>query len=354
MRSRRRFLRDFEGGAHLDIFLVAAVSSLLAIRAYLELTDFPRLGGGSLHIAHMLWGGLFMMTAIVMLLSWRGRPARQAAAFLGGLGFGAFIDEIGKFITADNNYFYQPAVAVIYVVFILLYLAIRSIHRERLASRDEHLVNALAELEEVAIGDLDLEERDRALHYLQNADPHDPLVHSLRELLVKVDLVHDTHTEPLTRLRDFGLATYRRTARLRAFPTGVVTFFVAQLVIKVVYTLVTVVVVHIRAEGLLHPPLLAQRLSELSVSEWGQLVSSLLSGLLVVLGIWRIRRSRVEGFRWFLRSILVSVFLTQVFQFYRQQWAALAGLTFNILVFLALRFMIEREKARAREDAPGA
>lgn len=352
MRSRRRFLRDFEGGAHLDVFLVAAVSSLLAIRAYLELTDFPRLGGGDLHIAHMLWGGLLLLAAVVMLLSWRGRAARQTAAIVGGLGFGAFIDETGKFITADNDYFYQPAVAIIYVVFILLYLAVRSIHRERLASRDEYLVNALAELEEVAVGDLDLEERDRALHYLQHADPHDPLVRNLRELLVRVDLVQGARAEPLTRLRDFGLAAYQRTARLRGFPTGVITFFVAQLVIKVVYTLVTVVVVHIRAEGLLHPPLLAQRLSELTVSEWGQLVSSLLSGFLVILGILRIRRSRIEAFRWFLRSILVSIFLTQVFQFYRHQLAALAALSFNILVFLALRFMIEREKGRVREEAP--
>lgn len=349
MRSRRRFLRDFEGGAHLDIFLVAAVSSLLAIRAYLELTAFPQLGRGQLHIAHMLWGGLFLMAAVVMLLSWRGRPARQAAAFVGGLGFGTFIDEIGKFITADNDYFYQPAVALIYVVFILLYLAIRSIHRERLATKDEYLVNALAELEEVAIGDLDLEERDRALHYLQNADPHDPLARNLRELLVRIDMVRDTHAEPLTRLRDFGLATYRRTARLRAFPTAVVTFFVAQLLLKISYTVMTVVIVHLRAERLLEPGVLSRRLAELSLSEWGQLLSSLLSGTLVVLGIVRIRRSRVEAFRWFLRSILVSIFLTQVFQFYRHQWAALAGLLFNILVFLALRFMIEREKARTRE-----
>jgi len=58
----------------------------------------------------------------------------------------------------------------------------------------------------------------------------------------------------------------------------------------------------------------------------------------------------------FERSILVSIFLTQVFAFYKEQFSALFGLLFNIVILLALRFMIERERASkdtsSNETAP--
>ena len=47
------------------------------------------------------------------------------SAIIGGFGWGWFIDEIGKYVTRDNNYWYQPAVIYIYFSFILLYLIYR-------------------------------------------------------------------------------------------------------------------------------------------------------------------------------------------------------------------------------------
>lgn len=37
-------------------------------RLALQLVGYPRLGGGGFHIAHLLWGGLLMLAAIVLLL----------------------------------------------------------------------------------------------------------------------------------------------------------------------------------------------------------------------------------------------------------------------------------------------
>jgi hypothetical protein len=64
------------------------------------------------------------------------------------------------------------------------------------------------------------------------------------------------------------------------------------------------------------------------------------------LGIAEMRRSRLAAFRLFERATLVSIFLTQVFMFYREQLSGLVGLAFNLLVLITLRFMIHREEAR--------
>jgi hypothetical protein len=353
LKKRRQFLRDFEAGHSLDLFLLAAVTAVLGIRFALEVTGYPSLGGTRLHIAHMLWGGLLMMAAVVLALSYLGRRARRVAALVGGFGFGTFIDELGKFVTRDNDYFYQPTVALIYGTFVLLYLTIRSIHRERIATREEYLVNALREFEEVAVGDLSRDERDRAIHYLQESDPEDPLVDSLTRLLLRTDLVPAGPPNLLTRAKRTAFDFYRKVAALPGFTTAVVTFFVAQLVVKIAHVVALVFLVRTGRGGFLHVPLIAPlRWGQGSqpLVDWAQLGSSLLSGVFVALGVVAIRRSRLVAFRMFQRSILVSIFLTQVFIFYREQWSALLGLGFNIAVFLGLRFMIERERESAWQE----
>ena len=68
-----------------------------------------------------------MMVALLMIFSFLGRHIQRVAAVVGGLGFGTFIDELGKFLTEDNNYFFEPAIMLIYLIFIGLYLFLRSI-----------------------------------------------------------------------------------------------------------------------------------------------------------------------------------------------------------------------------------
>src|SRR5438132_13663990 len=115
------FIRNRQLNSLLELFLVASVSSVLVIRFALAISGYPQLGGRELHIAHMLWGGLLMLLALVLLLAFIGRHIQSIAAILGGVGFGTFIDELGKFITRDNNYFFQPTIALIYLIFVLLF-----------------------------------------------------------------------------------------------------------------------------------------------------------------------------------------------------------------------------------------
>ena len=120
--------RDPRGSEHVLGFVLTTVATIVVTRAYLQLTGFPQVGGETLHIAHVLWGGLFMALAMVLVLSFAGPVVRPPAAFLGGIGFGLFIDEVGKFLTQDNDYFFQPAPMIMYLTLVVLIILADVLH----------------------------------------------------------------------------------------------------------------------------------------------------------------------------------------------------------------------------------
>lgn len=110
------------------MMVVSFAATVVITRYYLELTGYPQIGGGELHIAHLLWGGLALFIASLLPLIFANRRAYDWAAVLSGVGVGLFIDEVGKFITKNNDYFYPAAAPIIYGVFlltVLLYFEIR-------------------------------------------------------------------------------------------------------------------------------------------------------------------------------------------------------------------------------------
>ena len=60
----------------LDTFLVSAVASVLVIRVFLEATGYPQLGGGGLHVAHVLWGGFGLVFGELAERMLNPRPAK--------------------------------------------------------------------------------------------------------------------------------------------------------------------------------------------------------------------------------------------------------------------------------------
>ena len=76
------------------------------------------------------------------------------------------------------------------------------------------------------------------------------------------------------------------------------------------------------------------------------LVSSSASLACALFGMVLLPRSRLEAYRWFERSVLISVFFTQVFVFWEAQLAALGGLIWNLVLLTVLRFLIRQETGR--------
>lgn len=118
MTGRPRFREGAE--RYLLVVIVSFVVSVVGTRWYLQATGYPQVGGGELHVAHMLWGGLLLVVAAVLPLLLTGRGILTLSAILAGAGTGLFIDEVGKFITASNDYFYPVAAPLIYGLLLAL------------------------------------------------------------------------------------------------------------------------------------------------------------------------------------------------------------------------------------------
>ncbi|HEY7472857.1 MAG TPA: hypothetical protein VIE68_10980 [Gemmatimonadota bacterium] len=350
--ARRVFVRSFEAPDLLELFLVASVSTVLVVRLALHLTGYPSVGGGLLHFAHVLWGGLLMLAALIAALSFLDRPTVRMAAIVGGVGFGLFVDEIGKFITRSNDYFFQPAVALIYVVFVALFLTVHTIHRRRTNTDEEYLLNALREVEELARSDLDARERERALEYLSRSDPHHPLVEPMRRILSRVEPIPGRGPAAWGRARGRLRDSYRRLAATPGFDAAVIAFFVGQLILKLAYGAMLIFVVGLGWRQVLDVRFLgwvAERMIDLSPLEVAQLAASGLAGWFVLMGVLRIGMSRVAAFRMFERAIVTSILLVQVFSFYSEQFAALVELVFNLSILALVRAGIAVEEAREAE-----
>jgi hypothetical protein len=169
MNKTRMAVKRPSAETNIFISLVAFGLTVAVTRIFLEMAGYPQVGNSVLHIAHAIWGGLLLFVAVLVTLVLANRWAFMLSALLSGIGIGLFIDEVGKFITQKNDYFFAPAAPLIYSLFllmILLFLIVRSSRRRK--SPRSSMYAAVLGLREVLDNDLDTQERDRLLAELAN------------------------------------------------------------------------------------------------------------------------------------------------------------------------------------------
>ncbi|HSX35160.1 MAG TPA: hypothetical protein VLF62_05970 [Candidatus Saccharimonadales bacterium] len=341
---QRVFYRNIRARDQLELFLVSAASSLLLLRFYLYLTGYPQIGSGGLHIAHMLWGGLLMMGAVVTSLAFQGIRVQRVVALLGGIGFGVFIDELGKFITRDNNYFYHPTIGIIYGVFIALYLTFNFLSREKSFTSREYQLNALSQLEEAVLNNMDPVEKRRVELLLAHADPKDPTTKQLQQLVQRMSTIRQPQPSRLTTWWRNVRQAYQHRWRRRNSNWLVRVFFIGEVLLFVVGGFVSLST-NIGSNAI-H---IINSLHTASVPVWGQLLSSLVAVGFVAWGVALWPKSRLRAYEQFRRATLVNLFLTQFFAFARLEFLALPGFIFNIALLGFISFAMQLQRDRGKD-----
>ncbi len=320
-----KFTLNLEAVNLLEYFLVSAVSSLLVIRIYLAITGYPQLGGGGLHIAHMLWGGLLMVAAIITMLVFITSFSKVVASILGGVGFGTFIDELGKFITSDNNYFFQPTVALIYVIFVGVFLLLKVIASRTYYSPRTYVANAIEFMKEIVTSDFDDAEKSKALGYLDNIGLDDDITRTVRDTIRAMD-PHTAAKSPYLTFKKRLHEWITLLTKRKIFVYLIVGYFILHTLFGLTVAILLAAV-----------PMKVQ----LPVTLYGHVLSMIFAGVLVIAGIYMIMRNRrYMAYTYFMNSALVSIFLTQFFVFLTDQLYALTGLLVNISVYTFLKVMV--------------
>ena len=327
----------------VDSFLVSAVATLLVIRIYLEASGYPQLGGEGLHIAHVLWGGLGMLIAIVLLLVFLASTTRHVAAVVGGFGFGAFIDELGKFLTSDNNYFFKPTAALVYVVFVALFLVSREIRNFRMLSPEENLVNAVDLSKKLAVANIGEAERAQALGLLDRADQTNPLVAALRERFLAAQPGYGRPSR-LSRRRDWLARGYARLVGNQWFRWVIAAIFVVEGLGFVLSTVASAALVAGTLLGVAEARVAFDEATTGStLASWIQTVAGVVAGLLVVRGVILLWRSRTRAYRAFELAILIDLMLYLPFAFLSDGFVTVVDVLIDLGLLATLRYMRSQE-----------
>ncbi|MFI7538996.1 hypothetical protein [Streptosporangium sp. NPDC049376] len=338
---RSGLARVTSAATHLQVFAIAGISAVLLIRTYLASTGYPRLGGGDLHVAHVLWGGLLMATGLVVTLTFLGQGARMGAALLGGAGFGTFADEVGKFVTTSNDYFYRPAAGIIYVTFAALVMLAQWLKARTAYTGTERTANAMNTALAGTISGLTAEQRRNAIRLVQ--DSGDPLDAATVRLLGMVP-----PKEAVGRVRLWASGAAAWLERLIRHPAMVVVA-VAYLVVRAPLPLVGLVL-----ENSYDRPTLMGEPERGAVI--GLATSAAVTVVLCLVGAAMLgfsRHDRLTAFQILNLAILADILFGQVFAFIVNQFSAVPGLLADLLVLLVISARIRQLRYQEPENRPG-
>ncbi|MEV5751781.1 hypothetical protein AB0L00_28515 [Actinoallomurus sp. NPDC052308] len=309
-------IRAANAAAYLRGFACSGIATILITRALLAQAGYPKVGSGKLHIAHALWGGLLMAAGVGVAVVFLGRSARLWAAITGGVGFGLFIDEIGKLVD-QTGYFYRPAAGLIYLTFVGLVLISQWVGARAPLSPRERTANAASAALAGVTSGLTPQERRAAVRLVADLDGEVP--EALRRLLDAVPERRPYASKPVRTAAARVRVLAGRLASRRIVLDVAVLYLVAQGALTLAGVL---------ADDVLstHP---AERETGAVVAvACCAVVSTALSGY----GVLRLARDRPTAFRMCNVAVLLDILVGQVFKFTINQFAALSGLAMDLLV----------------------
>jgi hypothetical protein len=331
--------RNVRAEGNLELFLITAVSTVLLNRFFLYITGYPQIGGSKLHIAHMLWGGLLMLVTIVLNIAFLGERIRWLGVIIGGIGFGLFIDELGKFITKDNDYFFRPTIGLIYAIFVLMFLIFSSIGRARRLTDKEYELNALNQFEEAVLNDLDRSEKQRIYELLNRVENPTIVTRELRSMLKQIEAVPTPKPNRFERMLKTVDHAYARFWRHQAARNAIAIFFI----VETVGFLATVVVAFF-TDFNVSIGIGDDKDTYVNTLIICQFASAFAATVVAMVGVVKLRTSRIRAYELFRWATIINLLLSEFFLFSREQFGAIPSFILNLLLLIALRYAIYEER----------
>lgn len=331
--------------------LIAFGATILLTRLFLELTGYPRLGSDTLHIAHLLYGGIALAAASLLMLVFASPTAQTIGSLLTGIGLGLFFDEVGKFITANNDYFYKPAAPIIYLLSLgiafLYYFLNRRVSR---LTDGELVVAALEDAEQLFEGQQTQQQHHRIdtnleliINTLQDPD-HVKLALALRQFTAS-EAVRPEQSRwemVLGKIEKWGLHNFLQHQR------PITWVLMAVLILNSLASLVmftTALALPVVAPALVHQiELLYATLGLRAFSPFRlsvdniDLLLSIITAMLTLYGIILfVTRRREQGLFWMQLALILELCVVNVFTFYVEQFSAAAIALANLAILLYVR-----------------
>ena len=369
-----RPVKRYRSEQYVLISLVTFALTVVLLRGILRLTGYAQIGNDSIHIAHVLWGGLGLFAGSLVLLVFANRWALFLGAGLCGVGVGFFIDEVGKFVTQTNNYFTPAAAPIIYALFlvtVLVYLRVR-----RPAGRDVRgeMYRAFEQMSGVLDHEMsrhDLNALSRSLE-LASTSAKDPATRELaKAMLSYVERERPGIVEPQPGRMQCALTSTRACARRVFTRSRLRVFLVLTLVAGGIYAVLDMALLAFLAvspssgatdflRSLVSPGELAALGDKIWFSVRAVLEGSV--GLAMVVGGVLIGlRREWRGLSIAIPALIVDLTVVDLLVFYQDQSKALIGIAVEFVVLVAAfsyrRIYLEdeaEEAARADEAAEGA
>jgi hypothetical protein len=353
-----RLIRHHNAPTLLLWLLVSFAASVVLTRAYLEAANYPKIGGdGPLHIAHVLWGGLAMAMGGILVLVYASPSALTLGAVLQGIGIGLFVDEIGKFVTADNDYFFKPAAPIIYVCFLALVMVRLLIQRRGVSrSRDELIVAALEETEGLLERAPSAEQRrqfDETIHDMQQGDTEMVKLAQALQQFANTRVLRET--QPVWRIWLDQIEQFLQLFFERYL--NIIT-----LTVMVIMTIRAMIAVMVAGFVIIAPRFVALFSAAdlpLEAADYASLVLNGLGGLVILVGVALVLfRRRNRGLQLIMTSLLLSLCLINVVDFYLGQFVVAIYALIDLGILLVVRDFHRRSQLadihRAEGTAPQA
>ena len=324
-RRMRSAVRRTNAEDYLLISLTSFAATVILTRAGLQLAGFPQIGNSVLHIAHALWGGLLLIAAALIPLALANPWAFKTSAYLSGIGIGLFIDEVGKFITQANDYFFPPALPIIYGFFLLIVLVYLYIRRPQEIDPRKAMYNVLDGVKAALDGYLDTEEIGRLEEQLSVAQTSDQpeiasMANSIRAYLRDNSLLlpvskPDTWERFAVKVETIGRSLGRRRHRTLSYVV----------VILWIMLVVGYIVVLMQGNPNIDPQVI--RLQGLLLG-----IQAVTGGLLLAGLVAWVLRDEIRGSGLVIAGLLLSLVALQLIYFLISQFSAISATLIQLAI----------------------